>query len=87
MLTQGRGRWLGTQKSKHISSEIQTRPSLSPCLKGLSALFCVLSVGNLHQFDHLIWVSLRQFCFLMSYFLILFSSTRMRMDFCFLKKF
>ena len=82
MLTQGRGRWLGTQKSKHISSEIQTRPSLSPCLKGLSALFCVLSVGNLHQFDHLIWVRLRQFCFSN-----LFSSTRMRMDFCFLKKF
>ena len=82
MLIQGRGRWLGTQKSKHISSEIQTRPSLSPCLKGLSALFRVSSVGNLHQFGHLIWVTLRQFCFSIS-----FSSTRMRMDFCFLKKF
>ena len=87
MLTQGRGRWLGTQKSKHISSEIQTRPSLSPCLKGLSALFRVSSVGNLHQFGQLIWVSLRQFFFLMYYFPILYSSTRIRMEFCFLKKF
>ena len=87
MLTQGRGRWSGTQKYQHISSEIQSRPSLSPCLKGLSAHFRVSFVGNLHQFGYLIWVSLRQFCFLMSYFLILFSSTRMRMDFCFLKKF